>query len=73
MSLCEAAAQFAIEVLDENGTFVAKVLAGGAESELLSQLKRSFRKTTHFKPAASRSDSSEKFIVATGFRESQIE
>lgn len=68
MALCEAAAQFAIEVLDEGGTFVAKVLAGGAEGDLLNQLKREFRKTTHVKPPASRSDSSEKFVVATGFK-----
>jgi len=57
-----------MEVLEPGGTFVAKVLAGGAESTLLSDLKKNFDKTTHFKPPASRSDSSEKFIVATGFR-----
>jgi len=68
MALCEAAAQFALEVLEPGGTFVAKVLAGGAEADLLTELKKNFTKTTHFKPPASRSDSSEKFIVATGFR-----
>lgn len=68
MALCEAAAQFALEVLEPGGTFVAKVLAGGAETQLLAELKKNFDKTTHFKPPASRSDSSEKFIVATGFR-----
>jgi len=68
MALCEAAAQLAMEVLEPGGTFVAKVLAGGAETQLLNDLKKAFTKTTHFKPPASRSDSSEKFIVATGFR-----
>jgi len=68
MALCEAAAQLALEVLEPGGTFVAKVLAGGAEADLLTELKKNFDKTTHFKPPASRSDSSEKFIVATGFR-----
>lgn len=68
MALCEAAAQLALEVLEPGGTFVAKVLAGGAEADLLLQLKLNFEKTSHFKPPASRSDSSEKFIVATGFR-----
>lgn len=68
MALCEAAAWFAVDVLEPGGTFVAKVLAGGAEAELLTFLKKNFEKTTHFKPPASRSDSSEKFVVATGFR-----
>lgn len=68
MALCEAAADLAIDVLDEGGTFVAKVLAGGAEAALLNRLKRAFTKVVHLKPAASRADSSEKFLVATGFR-----
>lgn len=68
MALCEAAAYFAFDVLDEGGTFVAKVLAGGAEGELQHLLKRNFRKVANVKPPASRSDSSEKFVVATGFR-----
>lgn len=72
MALCEAAAQLAMEVLEPGGTFVAKVLAGGAEEQLLRGLKKAFTKTTHFKPPASRSDSSEKFIVATGFRGIEI-
>ncbi|MCB2126649.1 MAG: 23S rRNA methyltransferase, partial [Rhodobacteraceae bacterium] len=50
------------------GTFVAKVLAGGAENELQGLLKRAFTKVANVKPPASRSDSSEKFVVATGFR-----
>ena len=68
MALCEAAAYFAFDVLDEGGTFVAKVLAGGAEGELQKVLKQRFAKVSHFKPPSSRSDSSEKFVVATGFR-----
>ncbi|SOH93948.1 23S rRNA (uridine2552-2'-O)-methyltransferase [Monaibacterium marinum] len=68
MSLCEAAAYFAIDVLDEGGTFVAKVLAGGAENDLLNMLKKNFTKTMHVKPPSSRSDSSEKFVIATGFK-----
>ena len=68
VALCEAAAEFAFDVLEEGGTFVAKVLAGGAENELQALLKRAFTKVANVKPPASRSDSSEKFVVATGFR-----
>lgn len=68
IALCEAAAYFAFDVLEENGTFVAKVLAGGAEGELQKLLKQKFTKVANVKPPASRSDSSEKFVVATGFR-----
>ncbi|KAB7615635.1 RlmE family RNA methyltransferase [Amylibacter sp. SFDW26] len=68
MNLCEAAAYFAFEVLDEGGTFVAKVLAGGAEGELQKILKEKFKKVANVKPPSSRSNSSEKFVVATGFR-----
>ncbi len=68
MALCEAAAELAFDVLDEGGTFVAKVLAGGAEGDLQKRLKQHFTKVANVKPAASRSDSSEKFVVATGFR-----
>ncbi|WP_425102140.1 RlmE family RNA methyltransferase [Tropicibacter sp. S64] len=68
IALCEAAAELAFDVLDEGGTFVAKVLAGGAEGTLQHILKQRFRKVANFKPPASRSDSSEKFVVATGFR-----
>lgn len=68
MSLCEAAAHFAFDVLDEGGTFVAKVLAGGAEGELQHLLKQHFRKVANVKPPASRADSSEKYVVAQGFR-----
>ncbi len=68
IALCEAAAYFAFDVLEEGGTFVAKVLAGGAEGDLQKLLKQRFTKVANFKPPASRSDSSEKFVVATGFR-----
>ena len=68
MALCEAAAHFAFDVLDEGGTFVAKVLAGGAEGELQQALKQRFRKVANVKPPASRADSSEKYVVAQGFR-----
>ncbi|MCL3880667.1 RlmE family RNA methyltransferase [Marivita sp. GX14005] len=68
MNLCETAAHFAFDVLEEGGTFVAKVLAGGAEGELQKLLKQRFTKVMNVKPPASRSDSSEKFVVATGFR-----
>ncbi len=68
ITLCEAAAEFAFDVLDEGGTFVAKVLAGGAEGTLQQRLKQRFEKVANVKPPASRADSSEKFVVATGFR-----
>ena len=68
ISLCEAAAYFAFDVLTPGGTFVAKVLAGGAEGELQVLLKQKFTKVVNVKPPSSRSDSSEKFVVATGFR-----
>ena len=68
MALCEAAAELAFDVLEPGGVFVAKVLAGGAEGEVLTRLKKAFNKVQHFKPDASRADSSEKFLVATGFR-----
>ena len=68
MALVEAAAELAFDVLEPGGTFVAKVLAGGAEGEMVARLKKTFEKVSHVKPPASRSDSSEKFVVATGFR-----
>lgn len=68
VALCEAAAEFAFDVLEEGGTFVAKVLAGGAEGSLQALLKKRFRKVANVKPGASRADSAEKFVVATGFR-----
>ena len=68
VALCEAAAHLAFDVLDPGGTFVAKVLAGGAEGELQTLLKRRFDGVANVKPPASRADSSEKYVVATGFR-----
>ena len=68
MALCEAAADFAFDVLEPGGTFVAKVLAGGAEGTLQQLLKQNFEKVANVKPPASRADSSEKYVVATGFR-----
>jgi 23S rRNA (uridine2552-2'-O)-methyltransferase len=68
MGLAEEAFAFALEVLAPNGVFVAKVLRGGTEKELLSLLKKHFEKVTHYKPPASRSDSAEMFVVALGFR-----
>jgi 23S rRNA (uridine2552-2'-O)-methyltransferase len=68
MALCEAAAAFAADVLKPGGFFLAKVLQGGAERSLLDALKRDFARVRHVKPAASRSDSSELYVLATGFR-----
>ncbi|MGY9029272.1 MAG: RlmE family RNA methyltransferase [Rhodobacterales bacterium] len=68
IALCEAAAYFAFDVLAPGGTFIAKVLAGGAEGDLQALLKKKFNKVANIKPPASRSNSSEKFVVATGFR-----
>jgi 23S rRNA (uridine2552-2'-O)-methyltransferase len=69
MALVEAAAAFAREVLKPGGTFVAKVLQGGTEAALLAELKRDFAGVRHVKPAASRADSAELYLVATGFRQ----
>ena len=68
MGLAETAYEFAREVLEKNGTFVAKVFQGGAEKTLLDRLKRDFAQVRHVKPAASRQDSAEIYVVATGFR-----
>ena len=68
MALVEAAAEFAGEVLAPGGAFIAKVLQGGTENALLATLKRDFAAVKHVKPAASRSDSSELYVVATGYR-----
>ena len=68
VALCEAAAQLAFEVLDEGGTFVAKVLQGGAEDSLQAELKRRFEKVANVKPPSSRADSAEKFVIAQGYR-----
>jgi 23S rRNA (uridine2552-2'-O)-methyltransferase len=68
MGLCEAALKFACDVLAPNGIFIAKVLQGGTENEMLGLMKRSFKTVKHSKPPASRSDSSEMYVVASGFR-----
>ncbi|WP_420132399.1 RlmE family RNA methyltransferase [Rhodopseudomonas sp.] len=68
VGLVENAAQFASEVLNPGGTFVAKVFQSGADATLMSQLKRDFATVKHVKPAASRKDSSERYVLAMGFR-----
>jgi len=68
MALVEAAAEFAGEVLKPGGAFLAKVIQGGTEGTLLAGLKRDFASVKHVKPAASRSDSAELYVLATGFR-----
>jgi 23S rRNA (uridine2552-2'-O)-methyltransferase len=70
IALAEAAAQFAMEVLAPDGTFICKFFQGGAEKQLLDLLKKHFSKVKHAKPAASRSESSETYLVAQGFRKS---
>ncbi|MGZ3268284.1 MAG: RlmE family RNA methyltransferase [Croceibacterium sp.] len=68
MGLVEAAAAFAVETLAPGGAFVAKVLAGGTDSELLTLLKQHFRTVKHAKPPASRKGSSEWYVIAQGFK-----
>jgi len=68
LGLVEGAAAFASDVLNPGGTFVAKVFQSGADAELLAQLKRDFASVSHVKPASSRQDSSERYVLAMGFR-----
>lgn len=68
IGLCETALAFAEEVLAPGGAFVAKVLQGGATGTLVQALRKSFAQVRHVKPPASRSDSKEVYVVATGFR-----
>jgi len=68
MALVEAGAWFAVETLGEGGAFVAKVLAGGTDAELLKLLKQHFKSVKHAKPPASRKGSSEWYVVAQGFK-----
>jgi 23S rRNA (uridine2552-2'-O)-methyltransferase len=68
MALAEAAADFAREVLAPGGAFLCKVLQGGTEATLLAGLKQDFASVKHVKPAASRTDSAELYLLATGFR-----
>jgi 23S rRNA (uridine2552-2'-O)-methyltransferase len=68
MGLVEAGVAFACDVLRPGGAFVAKVLAGGADSALVAELKRNFATVKHAKPPASRKDSSEWYVIAQGFK-----
>jgi 23S rRNA (uridine2552-2'-O)-methyltransferase len=68
VALAELAAEFAGDVLSPGGFFLAKVLQGGTEGDLLASLKRDFAKVHHVKPTASRADSAELYVLATGFR-----
>lgn len=68
IALAETALMFALEVLEPGGAFVAKVFQGGSERDLLDPLKKHFAIVRHAKPSASRADSSEMYVVATGFR-----
>ncbi len=68
MALVEAGLLFATEVLRPGGAYVAKVLAGGADNNLVAELKRHFAAVKHAKPPASRKDSSEWYVIAQGFK-----
>jgi len=68
MAIVEMAYHFACGVLEPDGFFVAKVFQGGAQNTLLSEMKKTFKTVKHIKPPASRSDSSEQYVVAEGFR-----
>ena len=68
MALVEAGLEFAREVLRPGGAYVAKVLAGGADHDLVAELKRNFTTVKHAKPPASRKDSSEWYVIAQGFK-----
>jgi 23S rRNA (uridine2552-2'-O)-methyltransferase len=68
MALAEMALHFALEVLAPGGAFVAKVFQGGSERQMLADMKRHFAAVRHAKPPASRKESSELYVVATGFR-----
>jgi 23S rRNA (uridine2552-2'-O)-methyltransferase len=71
VGLVETSAAFAAEVLKPGGTFLAKTFQSGADAELMVQLKRDFSSVRHVKPAASRQDSSERYVLAMGFRGQQ--
>lgn len=68
MAVVEAAHAFACEVLKPGGSFVAKVFQGGAQNTLLAEMKKKFTTVKHMKPPASRKESAEQFVIATGFR-----
>jgi 23S rRNA (uridine2552-2'-O)-methyltransferase len=71
MGLVEAGLEFATEVLRPGGAYVAKVLAGGSDNQLVAEMKRHFTTVKHSKPPASRKDSSEWYVVAQGFKGSE--
>lgn len=73
MALVDAGYEFAVEILKFGGTFVAKTFQGGAEADLVARMKIDFTTVRHVKPAASRKDSSEKYVLATGFRKGKPE
>ena len=73
MALAEAAAHLAVEILRPGGSFLCKVLQGGTETALLSDLKRDFSNVKHVKPPASRTDSAELYLLARGFRGAEAE
>lgn len=73
MQLCEDAFLFANDHLNEGGAFVAKILRGGTENELLAMLKKNFKQVKHFKPKSSRSDSAEMYVICLGYRKGDIE
>lgn len=68
MDLCETAFDFALEVLRPGGAYLAKTLQGGTENKLLGRMKQHFKVVKHIKPKASRADSAEMYVVATGFK-----
>lgn len=68
MAVVEAAYYFAAEVLKPDGTFIAKVFQGGAQNTLLAEMKKDFQSVKHMKPPASRKESAEQYLIATGFR-----
>ena len=68
VGLVETAAAFAADVLKPGGAFIAKVFQSGADAELVAQLKHDFSSVKHVKPASSRKDSSERYVLAMGFR-----
>lgn len=68
MAVVEAAYHFACEVLEPEGIFIAKVFQGGAQNKLLAEMKKTFTSVKHIKPKASRKESSEQYLLATGFR-----
>ena len=72
VALVESAAEFAREILAPGGTFLAKVIQGGTEGELLAALRRDFASVKHIKPAASRADSAELYVLAGGFRGAKV-